>query len=67
MTYIPDDLRQLVVSRAQNRCEYCGWSQLGQAATFHADLTALKMNRLMMLSIREEERLLSRHRHIPSQ
>jgi len=23
--------------RAQNRCEYCGLSQLGQAATFHVD------------------------------
>ena len=134
MTYIPDDLRQLVIKRAQSRCEYCGLSQHGQAATFHIDhivpvsaggqstddnlalacvgcslhkaarlaavdpltgnlaslfnprqddwqthfqwddvrvvgltpvgratLAALKMNRLIMLSIREEERLLNRH------
>jgi hypothetical protein len=26
-----------VVHRARNRCEYCGLSQLGQAATFHLD------------------------------
>ena len=35
--HIPDDLRQLVINRAQNRCEYCGLSQSGQAATFHID------------------------------
>jgi hypothetical protein len=26
-----------VIVRAGNRCEYCGLSQLGQAATFHVD------------------------------
>lgn len=67
MTYIPDDLRQLVVSRAQNRCEYCGLSHLGQAATFHGDSNRVKMNRLLKHSMREEERLFSRHPHIPSQ
>ena len=36
-SYIPDELRQHVIDRAQNRCEYCGLSQLGQAATFHVD------------------------------
>ncbi len=30
-------LRRLVIQRADNRCEYCGLSQLGQAATFHID------------------------------
>lgn len=30
-------LRRRVVTRAGNRCEYCGLSQLGQAATFHLD------------------------------
>ena len=35
MRYIPASLRSLVVSRAGNRCEYCGLSQMGQAATFH--------------------------------
>ena len=30
-------LRRLVRHRAGNRCEYCGLSQLGQAATFHLD------------------------------
>lgn len=35
--HIPDDLRKLVIERAQNRCEYCGLSQMGQAATFHVD------------------------------
>lgn len=134
--HISDDLRQLVVNRANNRCEYCGLSQRGQAATFHIDhiypvaaggetmadnlalacvgcslykaarltvsdpetenlvplfhprqeewsahfrwegvqvvgltsvgratLNALKMNRPIMLSIREEEHLLGRHPH----
>jgi len=35
--YIPASLRRLVIQRADNRCEYCGLSQLGQAATFHID------------------------------
>jgi hypothetical protein len=134
--HIPRDLRELVIDRAQNRCEYCGLSQDGQAATFHVDhilpisaggqtiannlalacvgcslykaarllapdpltgnlaplfdprndnwrthfrwdgfyvvgltptgratLVVLKMNRPIMLSIREEERLLGRHPH----
>ncbi|MCT7994112.1 HNH endonuclease [Laspinema olomoucense] len=37
MTKIPNVLRQLVIQRAKNRCEYCGISQLGQVATFHID------------------------------
>lgn len=37
MSYLSDDLRQIVINRAQNRCEYCGLSQQGQAATFHID------------------------------
>jgi hypothetical protein len=136
-SHIPEDLRRFVVNRAENRCEYCGLSQRGQAATFHVDhifpvsaggqtasdnlalacvgcslhkaarvtvpdpltnelipifhprqetwsthfqwdgvrvegltqtgratLTALKMNRPIMLSIREEEILLGRHPHL---
>jgi hypothetical protein len=34
---IPQALRNLVVLRAGNRCEYCGLSQVGQEATFHVD------------------------------
>jgi HNH endonuclease len=30
-------LRALVAERAQNRCEYCRLSQVGQEATFHVD------------------------------
>lgn len=37
MSYVPVELRRLVVSRAGNRCEYCQLSQEGQAATFHVD------------------------------
>lgn len=37
MTTIPVSLRRLVVQRADNRCEYCGISQIGQVATFHID------------------------------
>jgi len=37
MRHIPASLRLLVISRAGNRCEYCGLSQLGQVATFHID------------------------------
>jgi 5-methylcytosine-specific restriction endonuclease McrA len=37
MVAIPASLRRLVIQRADNRCEYCGLSQLGQAATFHID------------------------------
>ena len=37
MSYIPAELRRLVVQRAAGRCEYCGLSQEGQEATFHAD------------------------------
>ncbi len=29
--------RRLVIQRADNRCEYCGISQIGQVATFHID------------------------------
>ena len=37
MSQIPARLRQRVVRRARNRCEYCGLSQDGQEATFHVD------------------------------
>jgi hypothetical protein len=37
MTKIPASLRRLVIERAENRCEYCTLSQLGQSATFHID------------------------------
>jgi hypothetical protein len=37
MTNIPVSLRRLVIQRANNRCEYCGISQVGQVATFHLD------------------------------
>ncbi len=37
MGKIPNSLRQLVIQRAKNRCEYCCLSQAGQAATFHID------------------------------
>ena len=33
----PDFLRQAVISRAKNRCEYCLLSQLAQEASFHMD------------------------------
>ena len=34
---VPVALRRRVIARALHRCEYCGLSQLGQAATFHVD------------------------------
>jgi hypothetical protein len=37
MTTISASLRRLVIQRAENRCEYCGISQIGQVATFHID------------------------------
>ena len=37
MSLISASLRRLVIQRADNCCEYCGLSQLGQAATFHVD------------------------------
>jgi hypothetical protein len=37
MTTIPASLRRLAIERANNRCEYCGISQIGQVATFHID------------------------------
>lgn len=37
MTTIPASLRRLVIQRADNRCEDCGISQIGQVATFHID------------------------------
>ena len=37
MSTIPVSLRRLVIQRAGDRCEYCGLSQAGQAATFHID------------------------------
>jgi len=37
MSDIPAVLRDQVVLRAGNRCEYCGLSQAGQEAAFHID------------------------------
>ncbi|MEW6607758.1 MAG: HNH endonuclease signature motif containing protein [bacterium] len=37
MSYISNELRQLVTERARGHCEYCGLSQEGQEATFHID------------------------------
>jgi len=37
MSAIPASLRRLVIHRSDNRCEYCGISQVGQVATFHID------------------------------
>src|SRR5262245_4470533 len=37
MSDISTSLRNEVVDRAGNRCEYCGLSQLGQEAAFHVD------------------------------
>lgn len=37
MSLISLRMRDAVVARAGNRCEYCGLSQLGQEATFHVD------------------------------
>jgi hypothetical protein len=37
MSYISANLRQIVIRRAGNRCEYCGLAQTGQVATFHID------------------------------
>lgn len=37
MRHIPAKLRQLVIKRANDRCEYCKLAQVGQAATFHID------------------------------
>jgi hypothetical protein len=37
MTTIPASLRRFVIQRADNRCEYCGISQVGQVATFRID------------------------------
>jgi hypothetical protein len=37
VSYIPVNLRHLVITRAENRCEYCCLSQEGQVATFHVD------------------------------
>ena len=37
MSSIPTILVRHVVERAQDRCEYCGLSQVGQEATFHID------------------------------
>lgn len=34
---VPEAVRELVVSRAENRCEYCRLSQLAQEAAFHVD------------------------------
>ncbi|MBN3944280.1 HNH endonuclease signature motif containing protein [Nostoc sp. NMS9] len=37
MSTIGASLRQLVIQRASDRCEYCCLSQAGQEATFHID------------------------------
>lgn len=37
MANIPAAIRRLVIERAENRCEYCGLSQISQIATFHID------------------------------
>ena len=37
MTRVTAAVRRRVISRAGNRCEYCGLSQVGQHATFHLD------------------------------
>ena len=37
MSYIPKDIRRFVITRANNRCEYCTLSQAGQEATFHIE------------------------------
>lgn len=37
MTLIPKELRELVVRRAGNRCEYCHLLQASQVATFPVD------------------------------
>jgi hypothetical protein len=37
MRSVPARLRRAVIERAKGRCEYCGLSQDGQAATFHID------------------------------
>ena len=37
MTDAPATLRQAVISRADERCEYCHLSQAGQEAVFHID------------------------------
>lgn len=37
MTTIPASLRRSVIQRADDRCEYCSISQVGQVATFHID------------------------------
>ncbi len=37
MATIPVRLRRLVITRADNRCEYCGLAQASQLATFHID------------------------------
>lgn len=37
MSRIPRRLRDTVVERADNRCEYCQLAQAGQEATFHID------------------------------
>lgn len=36
-SYIPASLRSQVISRAENRCEYCRLPQAGQEAAFHID------------------------------
>lgn len=35
--HVGSKLRSTVIARAENRCEYCRFSQVGQEATFHID------------------------------
>ena len=51
MSDISPGLRAEVVLRAGNRCEYCQLSQLGQEATLHT----------LILAIRQEEAARGRH------
>jgi hypothetical protein len=34
---IPAELRREIIARAEDRCEYCGLSQVSQEAVFHVD------------------------------
>lgn len=50
MSYIPAQLRRLVIERAASRCEYCRLAQEGQEAAFH-----------LAIAIRRVETALGRH------
>lgn len=36
-SYVSESIRRLVRERAQDRCEYCGMTQVIQGATFHIE------------------------------